>query len=191
MGNLNFEIMVMTEVLEVGESLRATGFLTEEDAAEMVAVGIYLNNGTTIQDDMETRAGALRKRIEKAYKESTNPAVIAVKKVLTAHAVHINGGLDDYLAEKHKAEDEALKRAEWVLEIKGDHTKGNIEISAVIKGTHGHMSWGWPNSKNKVIVLSCNSNYSCCDHIDPRIIDAATAVAVEIVNQKNAEKENA
>ncbi|AEV89444.1 hypothetical protein OBP_007 [Pseudomonas phage OBP] len=77
---------------------------------------------------------------------------------------------------------------EWVVESKGDYLKGDCEISAVIKGTHGHTSWGWPDDESKIIVLSCNNQRSKPLPIDPRIIAAAESVALEIVNEKNAEQ---
>lgn len=114
--------------------------------------------------------------------------IVAMKELLTADVQDQDNGFYDFLALKHKAEAEALERAEWVLEVKGDHTKGDIEVSAVIKGIHGHTSWGWSDPKTKIIVLSCSSTSSCCDYIDPRIIETAKAIALEIVNKKNVEK---
>lgn len=76
---------------------------------------------------------------------------------------------------------------EWVLEVKGDGSDGDVEVSAVVSGCHGHISWGWDDPKSKVIVLSCCGTRLSCSYVDPRIIETAKIVAQEIVDQKNKE----
>ncbi|EPB8916253.1 hypothetical protein ACRTR5_005878, partial [Escherichia coli] len=60
----------------------------------------------------------------------------------------------------------------------------SLEVSAVIKGTHGEKSWGWPG-KNKEIVLSVKAT-SISTPIAKSIINAAIDEAERICKIKNS-----
>lgn len=76
---------------------------------------------------------------------------------------------------------------EWKVQTKTSDDLRSVEVSAVVKGSHGEESWGWNNDESKIIVLRVDSLYQKRP-VDQSIIDAAEAVAYNICVEKNAAK---
>ncbi|ELY1362411.1 hypothetical protein SLY12_001423 [Escherichia coli] len=72
----------------------------------------------------------------------------------------------------------------WVVNVKTCDNGCSLEVSAVIKGTHGEKSWGWPG-KDKEIVLSVKAT-SISTPIAKSIITAAVEEAGRICKIKNS-----
>ena len=72
----------------------------------------------------------------------------------------------------------------WVVNVKTCDNGYSLEVSAVIKGTHGEKSWGWPG-KDKEIVLSVKAT-SISAPIAKSIIAAAVEEAERICKIKNS-----
>ncbi|ASZ76048.1 hypothetical protein KMC28_gp031 [Salmonella phage SG1] len=72
----------------------------------------------------------------------------------------------------------------WVVNVKTCDNGCSLEVSAVIKGTHGEKSWGWPG-KDKEIVLSVKAT-SISTPIAKSIINAAIDEAERICKIKNS-----
>lgn len=82
--------------------------------------------------------------------------------------------------EKTRLELEAAERNEWVVETKISDGGCSVEVSAVVKGTHGEKSWGWHNEANKCIVLSTSKTYGQRAPVSKAIIKQAQWEANEI-----------
>ncbi|WP_171921351.1 hypothetical protein [Escherichia coli] len=72
----------------------------------------------------------------------------------------------------------------WVVNVKTCDNGCSLEVSAVIKGTHGEKSWGWPG-KDKEIVLSVKA-INISTPIAKSIITAAVEEAERICKIKNS-----
>lgn len=72
----------------------------------------------------------------------------------------------------------------WVVNVKTCDNGCSLEVSAVIKGTHGEKSWGWPG-KDKEIVLSVKAT-NISTPIAKSIITAAVEEAERICKIKNS-----
>lgn len=88
-------------------------------------------------------------------------------------------------AEDARRKQEAIDRAEWVVETKISSGGRSVEVSAVIKGSHGHTSWGWHDGETKHIVLATTSTYAPAAPIARSIVDAAEDEARRICRAKN------
>lgn len=87
--------------------------------------------------------------------------------------------------EEQRRKQEAIDRAEWVVETKISNDRRSVEVSAVIKGCHGHSSWGWhDDGKTKHTVLSVHSLYQQTPVLDS-IIALAEDEARRICRVKN------
>ena len=86
--------------------------------------------------------------------------------------------------EKTRLEIEAAERNEWVVETKISDGGCSVEVSAVVKGTHGEKSWGWHNEANKCIVLSTSKTYGQAVPVLPGIIALAEEEARRICASK-------
>lgn len=75
------------------------------------------------------------------------------------------------------------KSDRWIVDSKICDNGCSIEVSAVIKGSHGEKSWGWPG-ESKVIVLSVKAT-SVSTPIATSIIAAAVEEAKRICKIKN------
>lgn len=82
--------------------------------------------------------------------------------------------------EKMRSENEAVERNEWIVDTKISFDGCSVEVSAVIKGTHGEKSWGWHNEANKYIVLSTSKTYGQKVPVSKAIIKQAQWEANEI-----------
>ena len=82
--------------------------------------------------------------------------------------------------EKMRSENEAVERNEWIVDTKISSDRCSVEVSAVIKGTHGEKSWGWHNEANKYIVLSTSKTYGQKVPVSKAIIKQAQWEANEI-----------
>ena len=72
----------------------------------------------------------------------------------------------------------------WVVNVKTCDNRCSLEVSALIKGTHGEKSWGWPG-KDKEIVLSVKAT-NISTPIAKSIITAAVEEAERICKIKNS-----
>lgn len=72
----------------------------------------------------------------------------------------------------------------WVVNVKTCDNGCSLEVSAVIKGTHGEKLWGWPG-EDKEIVLSVKAT-SISTPIAKSIITAAVEEAERICKIKNS-----
>lgn len=82
--------------------------------------------------------------------------------------------------EKMRTENEAVERNEWIVDTKISSDGCSVEVSAVIKGTHGEKSRGWHNEANKYIVLSTSKTYGQKVPVSKAIIKQAQWEANEI-----------
>lgn len=82
--------------------------------------------------------------------------------------------------EKMRSENEAAERNEWIVDTKIGSDGCSVEVSAVVKGTHGEKSWGWHNEANKYIVLSTSKTYGQKVPVSKAIIKQAQWEANEI-----------
>lgn len=82
--------------------------------------------------------------------------------------------------EKMRLEIEAAERNEWIVDTKIGDDGCSVEVSAVVKGTHGEKSWGWHNEANKCIVLSTSKTYGQRAPVSKAIIKQAQWEANEI-----------
>lgn len=108
-----------------------------------------------------------------------------IKDILQSSFDRVGEGLEDCIAEDAKKKHEAFLRGEWIVESKFGDDNRSVEISAVIKGTHGHISWGWDDDIMKVTVLSIHSIYQNRP-VSDAIIKQAQWEAQEICNERNA-----
>lgn len=84
-----------------------------------------------------------------------------------------------------KPADKPVEKSDpWVVNVKTYDNGCSLEVSAVIKGTHGEKSWGWPG-KDKEIVLSVKAT-SISTPIAKSIINAAIDEAERICKIKNS-----
>lgn len=79
---------------------------------------------------------------------------------------------------------EAIARNEWVVETKIGADGVSVEISAVIKGSHGHKSWGW-HGEHKQIVLTTSKTYGNQLPVSQAMIALAEDEARRICRIKN------
>lgn len=79
---------------------------------------------------------------------------------------------------------EAIARNEWVVETKIGADGVSVEISAVIKGSHGHKSWGW-HGEHKQIVLTTSKTYGDQLPVSKAMIALAEDEARRICRIKN------
>ncbi len=92
---------------------------------------------------------------------------------------------DAAMAEDQRQKSEAIARNEWKVETKIADGGRSVEVSAVIKGSHGEKSWGWhDDGKTKYIVLDIHSTYQRVPVLRS-IIDLAEDEARRICRQKN------
>lgn len=72
----------------------------------------------------------------------------------------------------------------WIVDTKTDADKTSVEISAVIKGTHGETSWGWHDGESKIVVLRVEKLYQKVP-ISNTIIAQAQKEAQAICEEQN------
>lgn len=88
-------------------------------------------------------------------------------------------------AEEQRQKSEAIARNEWTVETKIADGGRSVEVSAVIKGSHGEKSWGWhDDGDTKYVVLRVDSLYQKTPVLRS-IIDLAEEEARRICRQKN------
>lgn len=81
-------------------------------------------------------------------------------------------------------ESKALEEAVWTVETKIADNGRSVEVSAVIKGSHGHKSWGWHRPEQKYVVLSVSNLYQQVPVLQS-IIALAEDEARKICRQNN------
>lgn len=88
-------------------------------------------------------------------------------------------------AEEQRQKSEAIARNEWTVETKIGNNGCSVEVSAVIKGSHGEKSWGWhDNGDTKYVVLRVDALYQKTPVLRS-IIELAEEEARRICRQKN------
>lgn len=88
-------------------------------------------------------------------------------------------------AEEARQKSAAISRGIWTVETKIGNNGCSVEVSAVIKGSHGEKSWGWhDNGDTKYVVLRVDSLYQKTPVLRS-IIDLAEEEARRICRQKN------
>lgn len=89
------------------------------------------------------------------------------------------------IAEDNRKKEEAIARNEWVVETKIADKGRSVEVSAVIKGSHGEKSWGWhDDGKTKHVVLRVADTYQNTPVLRS-IIELAEDEARRICRTKN------
>lgn len=64
------------------------------------------------------------------------------------------------MAADNRRKAEAIARGIWTVETKIADEGRSVEVSAVIKGSHGEQSWGWhDDGKTKHVVLRVADTY--------------------------------
>ena len=91
---------------------------------------------------------------------------------------------ETHWATEAMALEEAIKRNEWIVDTKISSDGCSVEVSAVVKGTHGEKSRGWHNEANKYIVLSTSKTYGQAVPVLPGIIALAEEEARRICASK-------
>lgn len=88
-------------------------------------------------------------------------------------------------AEEARQKSAAIARGIWTVETKIGNNGCSVEVSAVIKGSHGEKSWGWhDNGDTKYVVLRVDALYQKTPVLRS-IIDLAEEEARRICRQKN------
>lgn len=88
-------------------------------------------------------------------------------------------------AEEARQKSAAIARGIWTVETKIGDNGCSVEVSAVIKGSHGEKSWGWhDNGDTKYVVLRVDALYQKTPVLRS-IIDLAEEEARRICRQKN------
>lgn len=88
-------------------------------------------------------------------------------------------------AEEAHQKSAAIARGIWTVETKIGNNGCSVEVSAVIKGSHGEKSWGWhDNGDTKYVVLRVDALYQKTPVLRS-IIDLAEEEARRICRQKN------
>ncbi|UIW11177.1 MAG: hypothetical protein [Enterobacter phage ENC9] len=88
-------------------------------------------------------------------------------------------------AEEARQKSAAIARGIWTVETKIGNNGCSVEVSAVIKGSHGEKSWGWhDDGDTKYVVLRVDSLYQKTPVLRS-IIDLAEEEARRICRQKN------
>lgn len=88
-------------------------------------------------------------------------------------------------AEEQRQKSEAIACNEWTVETKIGNNGCSVEVSAVIKGSHGEKSWGWhDNGDTKYVVLRVDALYQKTPVLRS-IIELAEEEARRICRQKN------
>lgn len=90
---------------------------------------------------------------------------------------------ETYAAEEARQKQEAIARNEWIVETKISDGGVTVEVSAVIKGSHGHKSWGW-HGEHKQVVLATSKVYGKQLPVSKAIIKQAQLEANEICLEK-------
>lgn len=72
----------------------------------------------------------------------------------------------------------------WKVNTKIADNKMSVEISAVIEGSHGDLSWGWHDDKEKVVVLRVSDMYQKYP-VSDTIIAQAQKEAQAICDERN------
>lgn len=88
-------------------------------------------------------------------------------------------------AEEARQKSAAIACGIWTVETKIGDNGCSVEVSAVIKGSHGEKSWGWhDNGDTKYVVLRVDALYQKTPVLRS-IIDLAEEEARRICRQKN------
>lgn len=88
-------------------------------------------------------------------------------------------------AEEARQKSAAIARGIWTVETKIGDNGCSVEVSAVIKGSHGEKSWGWhDNGDTKYVVLRIDALYQKTPVLRS-IIELAEDEARRICRQKN------
>lgn len=88
-------------------------------------------------------------------------------------------------AEEARQKSAAIARGIWTVETKIGNNGCSVEVSAVIKGSHGEKSWGWhDNGDTKYVVLRVDALYQKTPVLRS-IIELAEEEARRICRQKN------
>lgn len=88
-------------------------------------------------------------------------------------------------AEEARQKSAAIARGIWTVETKIGDNGCSVEVSAVIKGSHGEKSWGWhDNGDTKYVVLRVDALYQKTPVLRS-IIELAEEEARRICRQKN------
>ncbi|UIS65667.1 unknown function [Enterobacter phage vB_EclM_Q7622] len=88
-------------------------------------------------------------------------------------------------AEEARQKSAAIARGIWTVETKIGNNGCSVEVSAVIKGSHGEKSWGWhDNGDTKYVVLRVDALYQKTPVLRS-IIELAEEEACRICRQKN------
>lgn len=88
-------------------------------------------------------------------------------------------------AEDARQKSAAIARGIWTVETKIGDNGCSVEVSAVIKGSHGEKSWGWhDNGDTKYVVLRIDALYQKTPVLRS-IIELAEDEARRICRQKN------
>lgn len=89
------------------------------------------------------------------------------------------------MAIENRRKAEAIARGIWTVETKIADNGCSVEVSAVIKGSHGEKSWGWhDDGKTKHVVLRVADLYQKTPVLRS-IIDLAEDEARRICRIKN------
>lgn len=76
----------------------------------------------------------------------------------------------------------------WKVNTKVGDNRCSVEVSAVVAGTHGDVSWGWHDDVDKIIVLYVSEVYQKRP-ISDEIIAQAEKEAQAICNERNPSKD--
>lgn len=90
----------------------------------------------------------------------------------------------NFLESSDRKEAKALEEAVWVVETKVSEDRRDVEVSAVIKGSHGHKSWGWHRPEQKYVVLRVSDVYQKVPVLQS-IIELAENEARKICRENN------
>lgn len=124
--------------------------------------------------EMQELYNSLTPEQQKAAKELEKAFILSIAKIDWATVSE----------EKTRLEIEAGERNEWVVNTKIGADGCSAEVSAVVKGTHGEKSWGWPG-KNKYIVLSTSKSHGQTNPVLKTIIALAEEEALRICRMNN------
>lgn len=88
-------------------------------------------------------------------------------------------------AEDNRRKAEAIAQNEWTVETKIADEGRSVEVSAVIKGSHGEKSWGWHDGGKTKHVVLCVANTYQKTPVLRGIIELAEDEARRICRLKN------
>lgn len=126
----------------------------------------FYQNRFSIEDDTECLTVMELMEMSDIVQDDVEPTLTEAQHAASKVIVNgFKGAFDKFdwaavAAEDTRQKMAEVERGEWIVDTKISKDRRSVEVSAVIKGSHGHSSWGWhDDGETKYSVLSTNALY--------------------------------